>query len=221
MNELEYEILDLGLVYYKNALDNPQEIIDIINETNKRFLEGEHGKSPTDEEEWLPWQYGNGDNLQTFCWKKSFPQVKDISEHDYYSKERKYVSERLYNALDRATDHYSTTVYPFAKESLKSREFSIHLLRYEKGGFLPAHQDLGVSSRVLSSVMYLNGNYEGGEISFPNSGISIKPEAGSIIFFPSNFLYVHEVAEITDGTRYSMPHWYHSMHTPIKSTGEA
>lgn len=221
MSELEYEILDLGLVYYKNALENPQEIIDIINDTNKRFLAGEHGNSPTDEEPWVPWQYGEGANQQTFCWKKFFPQIKDISDYDYYSKERKYVSGRLYNALDRATDHYSTVIYPFAKESLKSREFSINLLRYEKGGFLPAHQDLGVSSRVLSSVMYLNGDYEGGEIKFQNSGISIKPEAGSIIYFPSNFLYIHEVAEIKEGIRYSMPHWYHNMRTPILSTGEA
>lgn len=221
MNELEYEILDFGLVYYKNAVDNPQEIIDIINDTNRRFLSGEHLGSQTTEADWVPWQYGEGENQQTFCWQKFFPQAHDILNTDYYSKERQYVSSRLYDALDRATDHYTTQVYPFAKENIKSREFSIHLLRYEKGGYLPAHQDHGVSSRVLSSVMYLNSDYEGGEMIFPNSGVSIKPEAGSIIYFPSNFLYVHEVAEIKEGTRYSMPHWYHNMRTPIMSTGEA
>jgi hypothetical protein len=221
MKELDYEILDLGLVYYKNAVENPQEIIDIINSTNDRFSKEEHGSSYTSEVDWVPWQYGDGDNKQTFCWQKFFPQEHDISDNDYYAKERKYVSKRLYDALDMATDHYSNQIYPFAGENIKSREFSIHLLRYEKGGYLPAHQDHGVSSRVLSSVMYLNDDYEGGEMIFQNSGISIKPEAGSIIYFPSNFLYVHEVAEIKSGTRYSMPHWYHNMHTPIKSTGEA
>jgi predicted 2-oxoglutarate/Fe(II)-dependent dioxygenase YbiX len=68
--------------------------------------------------------------------------------------------------------------------------------------------------------MYLNDNYEGGEIEFVNSGIKIKPEAGSIIFFPSNFLYVHEVHPITSGFRYSMPHWYHNIRDMRNSTGE-
>lgn len=221
MSELEYEILDLGLVYYKNAVENPEEIINLINDTNQRFLNKEHGNSHTTEVDWVPWQYGEGANKQTFCWQKFFPQAQDISDSDYYAKERKHVSKRLYDALDRATEHYTHKIYPFAGENIKSREFSIHLLRYEKGGYLPAHQDHGVSSRVLSAVMYLNDNYEGGEMIFQNSGISIKPEAGSIIYFPSNFLYIHEVAEIKEGTRYSMPHWYHNMRTPILSTGEA
>jgi len=70
--------------------------------------------------------------------------------------------------------------------------------------------------------MYLNNNYEGGEIEFKHSNIKIKPDPGSIIFFPSNFLYVHEVHPILSGERYSMPHWYHNIDFEIarNSTGE-
>ena len=38
--------------------------------------------------------------------------------------------------------------------------------------------------------IYLNDDYDGGEITFTSvgdGGITIKPEAGSAVFFPSNF----------------------------------
>lgn len=214
--EYDFQVLDLGLVYYKNALKDPQSIIEAISSIESRFSSGEHGDKMTSVKTWTPWQYGE----QTFCWQKFFPKPEDIHIEDYYYKEQVEISKRLYDALDSATKHYTEVVYPFAKANIKSREYSVHLLRYEQGGFLPAHQDHGVSSRVLSVVMYLNDDYEGGEMLFPNSNVSIKPEAGSIVFFPSNFLYVHEVSEIKSGTRYSMPHWYHNMKTPVLSTGE-
>lgn len=216
MSNFTYEILDLGLVYYKNAIPEPQYIIDVVNDVDKRFMAGEHGNHWTDVKPWHPWTY---EHLH-FNDQKFFPEPKNISTDDYYYKEMFDVTSRMYNALDAAFHHYSRVVYPFAGENIKNREESINLLRYGKSGHLPAHQDQGVSSRVLSSVMYLNDNYEGGEIEFQNSKVKIKPEAGSIIFFPSNFLYVHEVYPIHDGFRYSMPHWYHNIKDMRHSTGE-
>lgn len=212
---LDYEILDLGLVYYKNAIPNPQNIIDLIEDVDKRFTLKEHGEQRTIVDAWKPWTYEHlFFNLQKF-----FPESKDVPDQDYYAKEMKVIADSLYNSLNNAFAHYSNILYPFAAKNIKAREHSIHLLKYSKTGHLPAHQDQGISSRVLSSVMYLNDNYEGGEIEFAQSKVKIKPEAGSIIFFPSNFLYVHEVHPILDGHRYSMPHWYHNMNPIIMSNG--
>jgi predicted 2-oxoglutarate/Fe(II)-dependent dioxygenase YbiX len=213
---IDYEVLDLGLVYYKNVIKDPQFIIETVNDVDKRFRAQEHGGSHTDVKAWNAWTYGD----MTFNWQKFFPESKNVSSNDYYSKEMKAIADMLYSSLDNAFDHYANVLYPFAGKNIKNREESIHLLRYEQNGHLPAHQDQGVSSRVLSSVMYLNDNYEGGEIVFQSSGVKLKPEAGSIIFFPSNFLYVHEVYPITSGSRYSMPHWYHNMKNMIHSNGD-
>jgi hypothetical protein len=213
---IDYEVLDLGLVYYKNVIPNPQFIIDTVNDVDNRYTNNEHGSHPTEVRAWNPWTYGE----LLFNTQKFFPESKDVSPDDYYGKEMIQVADMLYSSLDKAFDHYSKTLYPFAEKNIKNREESIHLLKYEVSGHLPAHQDQGVSSRVLSSVMYLNDDYEGGEIEFINSGVKIKPEAGSIIFFPSNFLYIHEVHPITSGSRYSMPHWYHNMKNMIHSTGD-
>lgn len=55
-----------------------------------------------------------------------------------------------------------------------------------------------------SSVIYLNDEYEGGEIYFPKQNFSIKPEKYSAIFFPGNdYDYLHGVKEITSGKRYT------------------
>jgi hypothetical protein len=211
-----YDILDLGLVYYKNIIDSPSYIINVVNDIDKRYENGEHANSITDVQPWIPWTYGD----LHFNDQKFFPEPRMLSPEDYYYKEMLDVTTKMYSSLDLAFDHYSKKIYPFAEDNIKNREESINLLRYGVTGHLPAHQDQGVSTRVLSSVMYLNDNYEGGEIEFVNSGIKIKPEAGSIIFFPSNFLYVHEVHPITSGLRYSMPHWYHNVKDMRHSTGE-
>ena len=204
---MEFEVLDLGVGYDRNAIRVPQDTIDTVSDIDRRFTAGEHGNHHTIVQPWHPWTYGD----LHFNDQKFFPESKDVSPQDYYAKEMKDVADRLYGALDSAFDHYTQKIYPFARNNIKNREESIHLLRYGKTGHLPAHQDQGVSSRVLSSVMYLNDDYVGGEMEFVNSGVKFKPEAGSIIFFPSNFLYIHEVYPVTYGERYSMPHWYHNM----------
>ena len=213
---LEYEILDLGLVYYKNVIPDPLSIINKINEVDKRFSNQEHGDNPTDVKAWSPWEY-NGAHFND---QKFLPESKNIRKDDYYRKEMSEVSDIVYSSLEIAFNHYSSELYPFAGKNIKSREHSIHLLRYKESGHLPAHIDQGVSTRALSTVMYLNDDYEGGEIEFVQSKIKISPAAGSIIFFPSNFLYVHEVYPITKGYRYSMPHWYHNVKDIRLSTGE-
>jgi hypothetical protein len=47
---------------------------------------------------------------------------------------------------------------------------------------------------------YLNDNYEGGLIEFPEHNISLRPPAGSLIVFPSHEL--HQVTNVIDGHRY-------------------
>jgi len=213
---MNYEILDLGLVYYKDIIKDPDKIINSIESLDERFMSNEHKDAETFVKPWTPWSYGE----TIFNMQKFFPESHEISNTDYYATEMKEIANSLYGSLHEAYTHYSEVIYPFAKNNIKSREYSIHLLKYGVGGHLPAHQDQGVSTRVLSSVMYLNDNYDGGEIEFSQSGVKIKPEAGSIIFFPSNFLYVHEVHPITAGFRYSMPHWYHNTKQMLTSNGD-
>jgi hypothetical protein len=217
---LDYEVLDLGLVYYKNIIKDPQKVIDMVNELDDYCLKNPNTSLET--KPWVRWSDNSSGTNQFFCWQKFINQPENINKEDLKYNENLYISKTLFGAIDKVMDHYSTKLYPFAKNNLKSREKFMHLLRYDEGGYLPPHQDQGVSTRVLSVLIYLNDNYEGGEIEFPQSGIKIRPSAGSLIFFPSNFLYVHTVNPLISGTRYALPNWYHNVSFENKkdSTGE-
>lgn len=68
----------------------------------------------------------------------------------------------------------------------------------------------------LSGLFYLNDDYEGGELYFPNQGIQFKPKPGAAYFFPGDKEFIHGVTEITSGIRYVIPFFW----TILKHTGE-
>lgn len=82
------------------------------------------------------------------------------------------------------------------------------LLKYSGGQKYDAHSD-GVTEngRSVSAILYLNNDYEGGEIEFVNFGIKIKPEPGMLILFPSNYAYRHIAHPVTSGTKYAIVTW--------------
>lgn len=59
----------------------------------------------------------------------------------------------------------------------------------------------------LSVLAYLNDDYEGGDLYFPDHGVAIKPKRGSIITFPGNAHYIHGVKPTTSGIRYTISQW--------------
>lgn len=220
MPDLDYEVLDLGMVYYRNIVSDPAKIIKTVEDLEQRYKADNPLPNQTSVKPWVEWNHDH--TGQTFCLQKFIPQVKHIPLNDIYKDEQTYISSELFGALDRTLEHYSNELYPFAAKNIKSREHTMHLLRYDQTGHLPAHQDQGISTRVLSVLLYLNDDYEGGEIEFQHSDLVIKPDPGSVLFFPSNFLYVHEVHPVTKGPRYALPNWYHNVPLELKkdSTGQ-
>lgn len=66
------------------------------------------------------------------------------------------------------------------------------------------------SPRTVSAVMYLNDNYDGGELRFSRlDNFTIKPEIGDLAVFPSSYLYEHESKPVTRGTKYSVAIFTH------------
>lgn len=79
-------------------------------------------------------------------------------------------------------------------------------VKYEgTGKHFAVHADHGPAYvTTVSAVAYLNDNYDGGEIVFPRFNLSIKPEPGDLIVFPSTYIYEHSSEPIVNGNKYSI-----------------
>jgi hypothetical protein len=60
----------------------------------------------------------------------------------------------------------------------------------------------------IAGLFYINDDYEGGELYFPNQNIEFKPKKGAAYFFPGDMNYIHGVREIRSGIRYTVPFFW-------------
>lgn len=59
----------------------------------------------------------------------------------------------------------------------------------------------------LSIICYLNKDYEGGVLYFPEHKFEIVPEPGLFVCFPGNLHFLHGVTETTGATRFTISLW--------------
>jgi hypothetical protein len=82
---------------------------------------------------------------------------------------------------------------------------AMNYVKYGPGQHFQEHSDNGFSYNcVVSLVAYPNDNYEGGELYFRLQNLNIKPKAGDLFVFPSNFMYPHRAMPVHSGTKYSI-----------------
>jgi len=120
----------------------------------------------------------------------------------------KYLGEAVQNYQQK----YSTPKGEVGRVWIKHIS-PVRFNRYKAGTKMRTHQDhihslfdgklKGIP--ILSFVGLLNDNYGGG--AFMCREKEIKLRRGDILLFPSNFIYPHEVKEITKGIRYSFVSW--------------
>jgi hypothetical protein len=76
------------------------------------------------------------------------------------------------------------------------------------GSTMISIDDMGSKdSNHIAGWVYLNDDYSGGELSFINQDMSIKPKMGDLVLFPGNIHYWYNI-EAANGSRYIMPLWF-------------
>lgn len=99
------------------------------------------------------------------------------------------------------------------------------ILRYKEGGEYKPHADSEnwnaqtrswsrVIDRDVSMLLYLNEGFSGGEIVFPNFGVTLQPARGLLIAFPSDARYLHAARPVQSGVRYALVSWAAARGTP-------
>ena len=73
------------------------------------------------------------------------------------------------------------------------------------------HNDYEYPWTSFSTILYLNDDFDGGELIFTQQNITIKPEKGDVVVFPSQSKVLeHEVKPPTDKSRYTLAIWLQS-----------
>lgn len=110
------------------------------------------------------------------------------------------IHDQITEKLNECLNHY---VNIHSMNRLEYME-AINFVKYGPGQHFQVHPDSGPTySCNVSTVMYLNSDYEGGELWFPHFEYTYKPEYGDIVLFPSSFLYSHAALPVKTGTKYS------------------
>jgi len=102
------------------------------------------------------------------------------------------------------------TTVPYAKKH--DINFLLHedynMLKYRGGQGYVAHADGSTETgRAVSAILYLNNEFEGGEVEFVNFGVTIKPQPGMLLLFPSTYPYTHIAHPVTSGVKYAIVTW--------------
>ena len=124
---------------------------------------------------------------------------EDLLNNNFENTFSKKIFETTSPCLEDYQKHFNVI--------LDNEHEDYRIIKYTAGQKFGMHIDDGILYRRISTIYYLNDNYEGGEINFPRFNLSYRPKAGDFLVFPSNFMYNHYVSDITEGTRYCIVNW--------------
>jgi hypothetical protein len=91
-------------------------------------------------------------------------------------------------------------------------QIGYHTQKWEPGAYARIHSDntdehgnSGAFTRSrYAAFLYLNDNFDGGLLQFPNQDLNIQPRVGTLAAFDGGFNNMHEVTLITNGVRYTI-----------------
>ncbi|HYJ81310.1 MAG TPA: 2OG-Fe(II) oxygenase [Allosphingosinicella sp.] len=96
----------------------------------------------------------------------------------------------------------------------------LQVLRYRPGGEYKPHLDAlpaEANQRILTCLVYLSDDYEGGETHFPRTGLSFRGRTGDALLFQNaaadgraDPLSLHAGLPVTRGTKYLASRWIRS-----------
>ena len=190
------EQLGPGIVVYRDVI-KPE--IDVINRLESLLAPVNSGKKFA----WQPAYVGYQQLMPDYRDCNDFKFKKTDIEHDKTEESLKLQElwQDVYDVQSPAVDDYRRS---FNLMELKYWE-AFNFIKYGQGQHFQEHHDHGFSYNcVVSLVGYPNDNYEGGELYFRLQNLNIKPKAGDLYIFPSNYMYPHRAMPVTSGVKYSI-----------------
>jgi hypothetical protein len=190
--------LNKDIFYFKNVVSYPKELIEFINEIDN------DPESYSVITKWSQWTASNNNDFVYGKNKNIMPaSLTEENKNTSLGKKMLYIKNSFEMAFKMCLDTYLKS-QELDPEMYDLRMSQIPIRQWVGPGMGP-HCDTydGDNDLAFSMIVYLNDEYEGGTIDFPNHNISLKPEAASLVIFPSQEPYLHEVKDVISGERYT------------------
>ena len=205
MSKLDYVELYPKVDIYRNVLKDPNQLYAVMNESEKTS-EGKYFLKT-----WDPWAH-----FGTYTQKKDLREVSaEIQKEEMFIKEKQFVEEveEAYNKviLDYVERHgidlpdgwhFSGCSYSKYHANIDTLNNSM-TMQYHTD-HITSQKDMPGDKFSITCTMYINDDYEGGDIEFYVDGnlINHKPQAGDILVFPSTEPYFHGVKTINTNEKF-------------------
>jgi hypothetical protein len=201
------EDLGQGIFVYRDIITKDMDVINRLE--NVLAIEGNRY-------EWQPAYVGYQQRMPDYrdCVDFKFKKTDIASDPGESSLLLQQIWQDCYDKKLPAVQHYSSI---FRLGELRYWE-AMNFIKYGPGQHFQEHHDHGFSYNcTVSLVAYPNDNYEGGELHFRLQDKMIKPRAGDLYIFPSNYMYPHRAMPVHSGEKHSivtMLDYSAKFHTP-------
>lgn len=175
-----------GVIIYDNVIDNSQELIDLSLLDEKKWSDSKVFTSPVDRE-----------------------IKKEVRNTRVFSAAATFSNDIRWFEVSQIIWQYGN-MYGMQNDAPFSNMEYLQLLHYSTGeGFYKPHADSGPGAqRIFSALLYLNDVEEGGETYFEKFDVKIKPKAGRLALFPSNYVYGHEARPPKSNDKFVIVTWF-------------
>jgi predicted 2-oxoglutarate/Fe(II)-dependent dioxygenase YbiX len=162
-----------------------------------------------DNEKWEWGGFASGMDME----QRKVKQLQ-ISHSETINSNEKFIAmdKEIFSVMSKAQDTYRKTL--LEKRGMQHRprvssDVGYQMLHYSEGYYIKEHcDDYGGLARVLTCSLNLSDDHDGGLFRFFRGEFDVSLKAGDAIVFPANFMFPHEVTEITRGERYSIVTWF-------------
>jgi len=225
MSKITIHDLPNNIIYIENAFPQSVEFLaeleanddnPVINSVIPKWEKWEDGRPVklTDKDGTIYWEqvYDAPDRdrgvVKYVDWDSSineknslWPRVDVTSDYDEAHLEAYKILRKIdepYKEMLKIWSEKTSNDFP---STWVTKNYTIR--KYKTGGFMGPHVDKNTENPANSmdwtALIYLNDDYEGGELVFDDLEITLKPSAGSVVFFPC--LEKHSVNEVISGTK--------------------
>lgn len=190
--------------HYKNLLPSAEMLIDLIEDTeliindNTPMTKWKLFSTKPHENDAEPYTFQTYEYVKTKVFKKDITKDKSKLVYSIYKK--------LLEPVEKAVGHYAST---YGLKVANFTDFSIN--KAYPGKHTGPHVDShGLeNSPKLTTILFLNNKFDGGEMLFRHQKVMIDPVPGSVLVYPSMEPYYHQPNQIKNGVKYTASmYWY-------------